>query len=52
MISVKSNAPGEYYIVYAFNDEQEIILTKGIGSINNYYHLLDKILLLIPLIVP
>ena len=24
------------------NDEQEIILTKGIGSINNYYHLLDK----------
>lgn len=25
MISVKNNAPGEYYIVYAFNDEQEII---------------------------
>ena len=25
MISVKTNAPVEYYIVYAFNDEQEII---------------------------
>lgn len=25
MISVKSNAPSEYYIVYAFNDEHEIV---------------------------
>lgn len=25
MISVKTNAPVEYYIVYAFNDEQELI---------------------------
>lgn len=25
MISVKNNVPGEYYIVYAFNDEQEIV---------------------------
>lgn len=25
MISIKTNAPGEYYIVYAFNEEQEIV---------------------------